>query len=114
MDDVARIIISTLDIDEVYERFAAEVKKLVDFDRMSISLWDRSSGVFSMKHTVGQQVPGQRVGDVVPIEGTPTQLAMDTGRTVLLFDTADGQYSTDRRFLKAGLRSTILVPLTYR
>ena len=36
VDEVARIITSTLDIDQVYEQFALEVKKLVDFDRMSL------------------------------------------------------------------------------
>jgi len=40
---VARIITSTLNIDEVYEKFALEVKKLVDFDRMNVNLIDELS-----------------------------------------------------------------------
>jgi len=40
VDEVARIVTSTLNIDEVYEKFALEVKKLVDFDRMNIKLVD--------------------------------------------------------------------------
>ena len=39
-DQVARIITSTLDLDEVYERFVEEVKKLVDFDNVSINTID--------------------------------------------------------------------------
>ena len=35
VDEVAVIITSTLNIDEVYERFAQEVKRLVDFDASS-------------------------------------------------------------------------------
>ena len=66
VDEVARIVTTTLDLDKVYEEFATEVKKLVDFDRMSISLWDQHAGIFTMKHTVGQEVPGQHVGDMVP------------------------------------------------
>ena len=114
VDKVARIVTDTLDIDEVYGEFAIEVKKMVDFDRMSLNLWDWDAGVFIMKHTVGQEVPGQAVGDMVPLKGTPIQLAIEQGRTVLFSDTADGESTTDQLFLKAGLRSAVLVPLTYQ
>jgi hypothetical protein len=45
-DEVARIAASTLDIDQVYQKFAAEVKKLVDFDRISINLIDHAACTF--------------------------------------------------------------------
>ena len=35
---IGRIIGSTLNIDEVYERFADEAKKLIPFDRVAINL----------------------------------------------------------------------------
>lgn len=40
IDEVARIVTSTLDIEQVYEDFAREAKKLVDFDRMAINVID--------------------------------------------------------------------------
>ena len=36
--EIGRLISSTLDIDEVYERFAAEAKKLIPFDRLAVNL----------------------------------------------------------------------------
>ena len=36
--EIGRLIGSTLDIDEVYERFAAEARKLIPFDRLVVNL----------------------------------------------------------------------------
>ena len=36
--EIGRLISSTLDIDEVYERFAAEARKLIPFDRLVVNL----------------------------------------------------------------------------
>ena len=41
VDGVARIVTATLKIEDVYERFAMEVKKLVDFDRVTIAMIDQ-------------------------------------------------------------------------
>ena len=41
---------STLDIEEVYERFALEMKKLVDFDRAVIDVIDRESETAILKY----------------------------------------------------------------
>ena len=37
MAEIGRIISSTLNIDEVYERFAEEVRKLIPFDRIAVT-----------------------------------------------------------------------------
>ena len=44
VDEVARIITSTLEIDQVYEQFATEVRKLVDFD-FGFRIMDKKLGV---------------------------------------------------------------------
>ncbi len=36
--EIGQVIGSTLDIDEVYERFAAEARKLIPFDRLAVNL----------------------------------------------------------------------------
>ena len=38
MAEIGRIISSTLDIEEVYERFAQEVEKIIPFDRIAINI----------------------------------------------------------------------------
>lgn len=114
VDEVARIITSTLDIDEVYERFAAEVKKLVEFDRMSINICDKLSGQATMKHTIGQEVSGHRTGDTWSLDGTPSQVVIATGQTLLRSDISGRHFSTDQTYLDVDLRSMILLPLIYQ
>ena len=114
VDDVARIITSTLNIEEVYERFAAEVKKLVDFDRMSINIFDRHAGVYTMKHTIGLEVSGHRTGDTWSLDGTQSQVVLTTGQTLFRSDISDHQYSADQEYLDVDLRSMILLPLIYQ
>ena len=53
MDEVARIVTSALNIDEVFESFALEMKKLVDFDRASINVIDQDAGTVTLKCLIG-------------------------------------------------------------
>ena len=66
-DEVARIVTSTLDIGEVYEKFALEVKKLVDFDVMNINLIDREAADFTTRYLVGGDLPEPQLGDTRPL-----------------------------------------------
>lgn len=42
VDQVARIITSTLDINEVYEQFASEVHALMDFRQAALTIVDET------------------------------------------------------------------------
>ncbi|MFQ6027484.1 MAG: hypothetical protein ACE5Q6_08335 [Dehalococcoidia bacterium] len=53
VDEVARIITDTLEIDEVYEKFAQEVKKLVDFDRIAINTFDPLANTLTFRYVAG-------------------------------------------------------------
>jgi hypothetical protein len=64
LTQIGRIISSTLQIDQVYEQFTQEVRKLVPFDRMSINTIDQEAGVFTVKYLVGQEVAGRYLGAV--------------------------------------------------
>jgi hypothetical protein len=63
---IGRIINSTLDIEEVYERFAEEVHKLIPFHRIAINLLNRKDGNVTIAYVSGVEVPGRRRGDIVP------------------------------------------------
>ncbi len=43
--EIGRITGSTLDIEEVYGRFCARVKKLIPFDRLAINIHDGKNGL---------------------------------------------------------------------
>ena len=45
--EIGRVIGSTLDIDEVYERFAVNARKLIPFDRLSVNLINLDGKSFS-------------------------------------------------------------------
>jgi len=112
VDEVARIITSTLDIDEVYEKFAQEVKKLVDHDQMAINVIVPEAGAFVLKHLSGIARSQLSAGDMVPLAGTQTQHPANTGLTLLRSDVSkEHRFIGDQTFLQTGMRSTILVPL---
>jgi PAS domain S-box-containing protein len=78
VDQVARIITSTLDTSEVYERFAAGLKELIPFDRVMINTIDSTGEAFKYQQIAGLVYPGRRTGDTIPLEGSLTKQFMIT------------------------------------
>jgi hypothetical protein len=100
VDQVSRIITSTLDIDQVYEKFALEMKKLVDFDRASINFVDQDAGTYTLLYLFGESRAGRSVGDAAPPEGTHTQQMVRTGQPRITRDLAeDTEYPLSRKWL---------------
>ncbi|MFQ6028436.1 MAG: GAF domain-containing protein [Dehalococcoidia bacterium] len=111
-DEVARIITSTLDIGDVFEGFAQEVKRLVDFDRINIRMVDFAAGQFTIKYLSGPTRSGHDEGAVIPLEDTQTQAVANTGKSRLKHDVlVDPQYSGEYIYPELGLRSSVMVPL---
>ncbi|MCH8745851.1 MAG: PAS domain S-box protein, partial [Chloroflexi bacterium] len=111
-DEVARIVTSTLNIDEVYEKFACEVKKLVDHDVMNINLIDREAGVFATRYLVGENLPKTQLGDTSLLEGTRTQHIIETRQTLVRSNTAmDRRFPNELDDAESGLLSSIALPL---
>ena len=111
-DRVAQIITSTLQVDQVYEKFALEVKKLVEFDRVNIKLVDLEANNYTLTYLYGPARPGHPVGTVEPLEGSQTLEVAVTHRTLVEDDiTANPTFRTDHYFADVGLLSNITVPL---
>ena len=64
VDAVARIITSTLDIQDVYAEFAQQLRLLVDFDCVAIAVIDHDAGTMEHKYAYGEP---QNVYSVVPL-----------------------------------------------
>ena len=117
MAEIGRIISLTLNIEEVYERFAEEVRKLIPFDRIMINLADLKNKTSTPAHIAGIDVPGRRVGDTTPIAGTATEEIIRTRSSLLIQVDNDNIDEVVSRFpqllstFQAGLRSIISVPL---
>lgn len=112
VDEVARIITATLDIDEVYEKFALEMKKIVGFDLISINVVDHEAGMLVRKYDFGQPMPAPFRSDIWPLQGSHTQHVIETGQTLVRANiAAHRRFTGDQDFLEAGLNSSIKTPL---
>jgi diguanylate cyclase (GGDEF)-like protein/PAS domain S-box-containing protein len=117
--EIGKIISSSLNIKEVYEHFAEEVRKLIPFDRIMINLIDLKNNTSTTAYIAGIDVPGRRAGDITPLAGTVTKEVIST-RSSLLIQVDNNINNIDevaRRFpsllptFQTGLRSLIFVPL---
>jgi len=67
--EIGQIISSSLDIGEVYEQFAKEVRRLIPFDRMAIAAPGLEEGTMTNLFVTGVEMPGWEPGTSV---GLPT------------------------------------------
>ena len=111
-DEVSRIVTSTLDIGEVYEQFANELKRLVDWDLMNLSIIHEEIDKVIVRYFAGDETGYLREGFTTPIIGSRTEQIRDLGRTIIL---SDSEFSTgisrEIDLLNAGFKSAILVPM---
>ncbi len=71
--NISRIISSSLDIDNVYQRFAQEVSKLIPFDGLAMNIIDHEAQTFTL--ITSTDVRGRRPREVYPLAGTATEEA---------------------------------------
>jgi diguanylate cyclase (GGDEF)-like protein len=116
--EIGRIISSTLDIEEVYERFAEEVRKLIPFDQILVDLVNHQEGTITTAYAAGMEGAGRWKGVVFPIAETVTEEMVRTGEPVLFHP--ESIEEVRNRFpglvlaFQAGLRSRLSVLLIAR
>jgi len=112
VDEVARIVTSTLDINDVYQQFGEELSKLVDCDRMAVMVTGQESETMEFKYIYGLKLPTHIQGEVVPLDGTRTKLVVESQNTHVWEDTNSPQdFRTERNLAALGLRAGITTPL---
>ena len=118
MAEIGRIIGSTLAIEDVYERFADEVRRIIPFDNIAINLIDHDNKTVSVPYVAGIDVPGRRPGEVFPLRGTIAEEAARTRKGFLVHaDDIEALAKTHPGALPvrlAGLRSIMVLPLISR
>jgi PAS domain S-box-containing protein len=116
--EIGRVIGSTLDIDEVYERFATEARKLIPFDRLTINLNNHEQNTVTVVYVFGSNILGRNPGDSFPLQGSVNETLERTRRGMLLhltnIDEFKGQYIHLMSTFQAGIRSFMGVPLISR
>ncbi len=116
--EIGRLIGSTLDIEEVYERFAAETQKLLLFDSLTVNLYNIQKNTICIAYVSGLGIDGRRYGDPLVLEGSLSE-AVIRARTSLRIQPASideivGQFPRLSPIFQAGLRSIMCIPLVYR
>ncbi len=112
--EIGRIIGSSLEISDVYEGFARQVRNLIPFDRTAISLVDMESFTFNNQYVFGVDAPGREEGTVVPLEGTMILRAVEENRALILQGDLE---DLSRRFpmmVRSGLKSVLLAPIVFK
>jgi two-component system cell cycle sensor histidine kinase/response regulator CckA len=115
---IGRLVGSTLDIDQVYERFAAEARKLIPFDRLTVNLNNHDQNTITVAYVFGSNVPGRSPGDSFPLQGSVNE-TLERSRTGMLLhltniDDLKGQYVYLVSTFQEGIRSFMGVPLISR
>jgi len=115
MAEIGRVISSSLNIEEVYERFAEEVRKVIPIDRIVIDLGDPEHRGITIAYVTGIDIAGRRAGDVISFAGSDTEYIIDR-KSSLLIQTED-ENEISRCFpallatYRAGVRSMMSIPL---
>jgi PAS domain S-box-containing protein len=114
--EIGRIISSTLDIEEVYERFAKEVSKLIPFDRIVVNLVNTREGTATIAYASGVEIEGRERRGVFPLAGTSMEEMVRTRAPLLFYPESVEEVRRPGLVLalEAGLRSRLLVPLIAR
>ncbi|MHB8770793.1 MAG: diguanylate cyclase [Syntrophales bacterium] len=116
--EIGRLIGSTLHIVEVYEKVAAETRKLLPFDRLSINLYNSRNNTMEVVYASGVTVPGRRPGDSFPLTGSVSAVVIDTRTGMINWPgdagEANGPYPALMNDIDAGMRSLMSVPLISR
>ncbi len=117
LDRIGHAIASSLDVDEVFETFAAQAGQLLRHDAISVTLLSEDGGSlerFALSSITGI---GPRVGECESLDETVAGLTVRGGRTVWTNDmAADERFrgANDLRWIAEGFRRFISTPLRAR
>ncbi|MFO7773093.1 MAG: diguanylate cyclase [Dehalococcoidia bacterium] len=107
------IVTSSVSIETIFEGFVQELKRMVDFDWITIALIDGNELYFlALSTTAGS--PWQ-ANERIPLEGTGTEWVCREGKSMYEADLSQYQrFWTGEQHLEQGIRSIVYLPLTVK
>ncbi len=111
INEIYRIISSSLDTNEIYDAFAKDVKRLIDYDRLSLVSVGNANNLEIVTYAENTK---SMLGydEVIPIKGTVFDLIFKAKKP-LLKESGESVYANktlDEALLKGGIRSVVIVP----
>jgi len=115
INNVYKILASSLDVREVFRAVHSELKKVLDSERMTIVIFDKDGeGVRFFALDKDYEIKELMEGVTYPLKGTPSEKAAQTGLPVIISNTEESDYWTSQKLLKEGIRSSLVLPLEYK
>ena len=115
--EIGRIISSSLNVGDVYERFAQQAAWLIPFDRIVITVLDPEDGTATASYVKGVEIPGKGHGDTHYVAGTLTDTVARkrAGFSATGISAADliMSHPDEANSIAAGLQSVMVVPLVF-
>ena len=115
LNNIARIISSSLQIEEVFDAFANEMEKLITFDRLSVAFLDASGSYLRIFASGARTDSGWGMESLIPLVGTgPGWVVLNEERFIHPDTKERKQFIEDQFLYEDGIRSYILLPLESR
>jgi len=115
LNNIARIISSSLQIEEVFDSFANEMEKLFDFDRLLVAFLDSSGSYLRIFASGARTDSGWGMESLIPLVGTGPGWTVLNETHFIHPDTKEEKKFIEDQFLyEDGIRSYILLPIHSR
>lgn len=115
VNNVYKILASSLDVRGVFKAVHSELKKVLDSERMTIVIFDEDGEGFRFfALDKDYEIKELIEGVTYPLKGTPSEKAAQTGLPVIISNTEESDYWTSQKLLKEGIHSILVFPLEYK
>jgi two-component system NtrC family sensor kinase len=115
MAEIARLVNSSLNIQEVYPPFTQEVKRLLAFEVMNIALLDKEHGTLRILATTAPETSALAAHKTIPVDNTRLGEVATSGESCHRDNMNQGGRLLDEDILfQEGIRSFILRPLVVK
>src|SRR5574337_1849942 len=99
--NINRIIFSSLDIREVYQTMSNELLKVIDFDRLSVTLITENNDLYeNFVLSKDYEYTALKEGVLYPMEGSLMKRVVQFCEPVIVDDTSKGRFLTDTVLFK--------------
>ncbi len=113
--NINKIIFSSLDIREVYQTMSKELSKVIDFDRLSVTLITENNDLYeNFVLSKDYEYTALKEGVLYPMEGSMMKRVIQFRQPVVVEDTSKGRFFTDTVLYKEGIQSRLGFPLEYK
>ena len=110
---INKILASSLDVSQEMGTVHCEIKRVLDSDRMSVTLLDEKGEGFRY-FGLGEADRAKGKREILPREGTVSGKVVESGVPAIVQDIARSDAWIDQRLLLEGMRSSLVFPLEYK